>query len=89
MAAGIQPITAGNAGWRGVNEWFVTMFWNHYSGPDALYQALTGQIPWTDPVFVEPLQILQKWFQNGLDRRLEPGLLHHAVRHLLHRPGQR
>ena len=62
---GLQPITAGNAGWRGVNEWFVTMFWNHYSGPDALYQALTGQIQWTDPVFVEPLQILQRWFSNG------------------------
>lgn len=62
---GIQPITAGNAGFRGANEWFVTMFWNHYSGPDALYQALTGQIKWTDPVFVEPLQILQQWFGNG------------------------
>ena len=62
---GIQPITAGNAGYRGANEWFVTMFWNHYSGPDALYQALAGQIPWTDPVFVEPLQLLQKWFSNG------------------------
>jgi raffinose/stachyose/melibiose transport system substrate-binding protein len=62
---GIQPITSGNAGWRGVNEWFVTMFWNHYSGPDALYQALSGQIKWTDPVFVEPLQILQRWFKNG------------------------
>ncbi len=62
---GIQPITAGNAGWRGANEWFVTMFWNHYSGPDALYQALTGQIKWSDPVFVEPLQILQRWFSNG------------------------
>jgi raffinose/stachyose/melibiose transport system substrate-binding protein len=62
---GLQPMTAGNAGWRGVNEWLVTMFWNHYSGPDALYQALTGQIPWTDPVFVEPLQILQRWFSNG------------------------
>jgi raffinose/stachyose/melibiose transport system substrate-binding protein len=62
---GIQPITAGNAGFRAATEWFVTMFWNHYSGPDALYQALTGQIKWTDPVFVEPLQILQRWFSNG------------------------
>lgn len=62
---GIQPITAGNAGWRGVNEWFVTMFWNHYAGPEALYEALTGQIAWDDPVFVEPLQILQRWFSNG------------------------
>ena len=62
---GIQPITAGNAGFRAATEWFVTMFWNHYSGPDALHQALTGQIKWTDPVFVEPLQILQRWFSNG------------------------
>jgi raffinose/stachyose/melibiose transport system substrate-binding protein len=62
---GIQPIAAGNADWRGANEWWVTMFWNHYAGPDALYQALTGQIKWTDPVFVEPLQILQRWFSNG------------------------
>jgi raffinose/stachyose/melibiose transport system substrate-binding protein len=62
---GLQPITAGNADWRGANEWWVTMFWNHYAGPDALYQALTGQIKWTDPVFVEPLQILQQWFAKG------------------------
>jgi raffinose/stachyose/melibiose transport system substrate-binding protein len=62
---GLQPIASGNAGWRGVNEWWVTMFWNHYSGPDALYQALTGKIKWTDPVFVEPLQILQDWFKKG------------------------
>src|SRR5882757_5098188 len=61
----MQPITAGNTAIRGANEWFVTMFWNHYSGPDALYQALTGQIKWTDPVFVEPLQILQQWFAKG------------------------
>ncbi|HWG62104.1 MAG TPA: ABC transporter substrate-binding protein [Streptosporangiaceae bacterium] len=62
---GIQPITAGNAGFRAATEWLATMFWNHYSGPDALYQALSGQIKWTNPVFVEPLQILQRWFSNG------------------------
>jgi raffinose/stachyose/melibiose transport system substrate-binding protein len=65
MGKGLQPITAGKADWTGVNEWFVTMMWNHYSGPDALYQALSGQIKWTDPVFVEPIALLQKWFKAG------------------------
>jgi raffinose/stachyose/melibiose transport system substrate-binding protein len=65
LGRGLQPITAGKADWAGVNEWFVTMLWNHYSGPDALYQALSGQIKWTDPVFVEPIALLQKWFKAG------------------------
>src|SRR5205823_6511723 len=34
-------------------------------GPDALYQALTTQIPFTDPVFVEAITILNDWFQKG------------------------
>src|SRR5487761_1197539 len=65
MGKGLQPITAGKADWAGVNEWFVTMVWNHYAGPDALYQALSGQIKWTDPVFVEPITLLQNWFKAG------------------------
>ena len=65
MGKGLQPITAGKADWSGVNEWFVTMMWNHYSGPDALYQALSGQIKWTDPVFVDAIALLQKWFKAG------------------------
>jgi raffinose/stachyose/melibiose transport system substrate-binding protein len=62
---GMQPITAGNADWKGANEWFVTMMWNHFAGPDALYQALSGQIKWTDPVFVDAITTLNNWFQRG------------------------
>lgn len=62
---GLQPITAGNADWKGANEWFVTMMWNHMAGPDALYQALSGQIKWTDPVFVDAIATLNNWFQKG------------------------
>ena len=62
---GLQPITAGNADWKGVNEWFVTMFWNHFAGPDALYQALSGKIKWTDPVFVDAISVLNGYFQKG------------------------
>jgi raffinose/stachyose/melibiose transport system substrate-binding protein len=39
--------------------------WNHYAGPDALYQALSGQIKWTDPVFVDAITALNSWFQKG------------------------
>ena len=46
-------------------EWFMTIFWNHYSGPDAVYQALTGEVPWTDPVFVEAVDLHNQYFPNG------------------------
>lgn len=62
---GLQPMTSGNADWKGVNEWLVTMVWNHYAGPDALYQALSGRIKWTDPVFVDAITMLNRWFQKG------------------------
>jgi raffinose/stachyose/melibiose transport system substrate-binding protein len=64
LGKGVTPIAAGNASYRAISDWFTTIIWNHYSGPDALYQALTGQIPWTDPVFVDAIAILQRWFQN-------------------------
>jgi raffinose/stachyose/melibiose transport system substrate-binding protein len=65
MGKGIVPFTAGNGEFRGATEWFVTNFFNHYSGPDALFQALTTEIPFTDPVFVEAVTMLNDWFQKG------------------------
>ena len=62
---GITPLMAGNADWHAATEWFVTVFWNHYAGPDALYQALTGTLSWTDPVFVEAIALMQTYFQKG------------------------
>lgn len=80
MGQGIVPFSAGNAEWRPATEWLVTVFLNHAAGPDALYQALTGETPWTDPVFVDAIDLLnqyfqkdwiggsvQKYFSNGLD----------------------
>lgn len=48
-------------------------FINHYAGPEKMYEALTGQIPWTDPVFVEAITLLNEmvqngWFNGGTDR---------------------
>jgi len=62
---GIIPFAAGNEEYTTSTEWFVTMFWNHFSGPEALYQGLTGEIPWTDPVFVDAIDLLNQYFQRG------------------------
>ncbi|MGC4192725.1 MAG: extracellular solute-binding protein [Thermomicrobiales bacterium] len=71
--AGVIPFAATNAEWKGTNEWFVGEFLNHGAGPDKVYEALTGKLPWTDQVFVDaltPLDTTQKngWFMGGLDR---------------------
>ncbi len=62
---GIIPFGATNVDWAAGPEWLMTVFWNHYSGPDALYQALTGKIQWTDPVFVEAVALLKNYFDKG------------------------
>jgi raffinose/stachyose/melibiose transport system substrate-binding protein len=72
-AEGIIPFSHANAEWRPANEWFVGEFLNHVAGPDAVYQALTGQKAWTDPEFVEAINLLNTmqangWFMGGLDR---------------------
>jgi len=48
-------------------------FINHYAGGEVMYQALTGEIPWTDPVFLEAIILLNDmvqngWFNGGTDR---------------------
>ncbi|MEJ7838008.1 MAG: extracellular solute-binding protein [Thermomicrobiales bacterium] len=71
--AGIMPFAHSNAEWKGTNEWFVGEFLNHGAGPEKVYQALTGAIPWTDQAFVDALTVLDTyqqngWFMGGLDR---------------------
>ncbi len=71
--AGIIPFAHGNTEWRPANEWFVGEFLNHVAGPEKVYQALTGEISWTDEDLVSAISILndiqQKgWFMGGIDR---------------------
>ncbi len=71
-AAGINPYAHGNAEWRPANEWFVSAFLNAVAGPEKVYEALRGQISWTDPAFVEAISTLDTiqqngWFSGGLD----------------------
>src|SRR5918994_3555396 len=62
---GITPFAAGIGDDPAAIEWFPTVFWNHYSGPDALYQALTGEIPFSDPVFVDAIELFNTYVQKG------------------------
>lgn len=64
-AAGIIPF-AGQAGeCQACNEWYFTEFVNKVAGPEKVYQALQGEIPWTDPDFVTSLNILNDMMQKG------------------------
>lgn len=62
---GIVPISAGNSDWRGANEWYVTVALNHIAGPDMVYRALTGEVPWTAPEFAEAITTLRTWWDEG------------------------
>ncbi|MEM7034406.1 MAG: extracellular solute-binding protein [Chloroflexota bacterium] len=71
-AAGIIPFSHANADWRPSNEWFVGEYMTQVAGPDKVYQALTGQIEWTDPDIVDAVELLNQaqqngWFMGGLD----------------------
>lgn len=72
-AAGLIPFANANSEWRAANEWFVGEMLNHAAGPQKVYEALTGQLSWDDPDFVnavETLNTMQQngWFMGGLDR---------------------
>lgn len=62
---GIVPFAAGIGDDPAAVEWFPTVFWNHYSGPEALYGALSGETPFSDPVFVEAIDLFDTYVQNG------------------------
>ena len=65
QAKGITPFSVGNGDWRGANEWHVTVVLNHFAGPENVYKALKGEIPWTDPVFEGAIGLLNDWYQKG------------------------
>jgi raffinose/stachyose/melibiose transport system substrate-binding protein len=65
LAKGIIPFGAGNADWKGVNEWLMTVFINNVAGPDNVRKALAGELPWTAPPFVEAVDLSKAWFNKG------------------------
>jgi raffinose/stachyose/melibiose transport system substrate-binding protein len=47
MELGMYASVTGNSGWRPVNENYASLFLTHLAGPATVYDALTGEIPWT------------------------------------------
>ena len=74
-AMGILPISAGNAEWRPANEHFVTVYINHYAGPENVYKALTGQLAWDDPIFVRAIEMFRQDFLNYFPPHAEYSVL--------------
>ena len=71
-AAGLTVFSHGNASWRPTNEHFVGEYWTQLAGPHKVYQALTGQIPWTDESLVNAIEVLDMhmqagWYGGGVD----------------------
>jgi raffinose/stachyose/melibiose transport system substrate-binding protein len=64
-AKGLVPFGAGNADWRPANEHYVSIILNSVAGPENVYKALTGAIPWTDPAFVAAIDKLAQWWDKG------------------------
>ena len=66
QAKNITPFSVGNGDWRAANEWHVSRRFSITTpGPDNIYKALKGEIPWTDPVFVQAIDVLNDWYQKG------------------------
>ena len=64
-AANLVPFGAGNADWRPTNEHYVSIVLNSVAGPDNVYKALKGELPWTADPFVKAIDTLNKWWQAG------------------------
>lgn len=62
--AGIQPLSAG-----GSDKWGVTRLINAYTvrtaGPDVMEKAASGEVSYTDPVYVTGAQKIQDWANAG------------------------
>ena len=65
LKAKLVPFASGNAGWRGNNEHYVTIVFNSIAGPENVYKALKGEIPWTAEPFVAAINKLNDWWQKG------------------------
>ncbi len=65
---GMIAFVNGNAGWKAVNEWLLTVFYNNYAGADNVYRALKQEIGWDAPLFVEAVALFNDYMQRGYFR---------------------
>lgn len=64
-AQGMVPLGGGNAGYQAMSEWLLTAVLNAAVGPDKLYDVLTGEASFTDPEFVDAIDMIDTWLDNG------------------------
>jgi raffinose/stachyose/melibiose transport system substrate-binding protein len=62
---GITPFGSSSVDWAAAGEWLMTLFWNNVTGPDAVYQALSGKASFADPSFVDAVTLLKSYFDKG------------------------
>ena len=62
---GLYGGVSGNKGWRPDNFDVANVFLTAESGPQAVYKALTGSLPWTAAPFVNAVNTSAKWFKAG------------------------
>lgn len=65
LAQNIVPFASGNANWRPANEHYVSIVLNAVAGPDNVYKALKGELPWTAEPIVAAIEKLNDWWQKG------------------------
>lgn len=65
LEMGVVPFAAGNANWRPANEHYVSIVLNSIAGPENVYKALKGEMPWTAEPFVAAIDKLNEWWQAG------------------------
>jgi raffinose/stachyose/melibiose transport system substrate-binding protein len=64
-AAGIIPFAGGTSECPQCLEWYFGEFVGHIAGPEKVYQALKGEISWTDPSFVRSIETWKEMMQKG------------------------
>lgn len=65
LAENIVPFASGNANWRPANEHYVSIVLNAIAGPENVYKALKGELPWTAEPFVQAITKLNDWWKKG------------------------
>lgn len=62
---GMYATVTGNKGWQPVNLDYISLFLGSSAGPDKMYQALTGKLPWTDSTFADAVEQTTSWYKAG------------------------
>lgn len=64
-AAGLYPSVTGNQGWKPVNQNYISLFLSQVAGGKTVYQALQGEVPWTDPRIADAVTASAEFYQDG------------------------